>query len=114
LDALYIGCHSALKTLDASAEDLRADYDLLSLRGRLVVYGSHHIISRRGGIIAVPGIILRYITLPRFNPLMLTNDNKSIMGFNLIYLFHESDLLASSIEVVPVFRTDGEERVPLL
>ena len=85
---------------DASGEDLKADYKLLSLRGCLVVYGSHHIISKRGSISSIPGIILRYITLPRFHPLRLTNDNKSIMGFNLSYLFHETDLLSSAMSEI--------------
>jgi NADPH:quinone reductase-like Zn-dependent oxidoreductase len=97
---------------DASGEDLRADYDLLSLQGRLVVYGSHHIISKRGSISAVPGIIFRYFALPRFNPLRLTSDNKSIMGFNLVHLFHEKDMLASSVNEIMSALLSGKLSFP--
>ena len=40
----------------------------------------------------------RYLQRPRYDALELIEDNKSILGFNLIWLWEEQELLLSALE----------------
>ncbi|MEA2859748.1 MAG: synaptic vesicle rane protein [Methylobacteriaceae bacterium] len=97
---------------DASGVTLRGSYELLAPRGRLIAYGAHNIMSKDGGLAGLPMTGLRYALLPRFNPLRLANDNKSIMGFNLSYLFSESELMRRAVDEILAWFQDGTIRVP--
>lgn len=80
--------------LDANgAETLRASYGLLATPGRLVVYGFHTMFRRGGGRTDWLRLAWQWLRTPRFDPLRLTNDNKAVFGFNLSYLFDETELL---------------------
>jgi NADPH:quinone reductase-like Zn-dependent oxidoreductase len=78
---------------DANGLTLRQSLRLLAPMGRLVVYGAHGIMPRGGKLIGALAAMLRYTLLPRFSALRLANDNKSVMAFNLSYLFDEVALL---------------------
>jgi NADPH:quinone reductase-like Zn-dependent oxidoreductase len=97
---------------DASGATLRGSYDLLAPRGRLIAYGAHNIMSKDGGVAGLPMTGLRYALLPRFNPLRLANDNKSIMGFNLSYLFSEIGLMRRAVDEILASVQDGTIKVP--
>jgi NADPH:quinone reductase-like Zn-dependent oxidoreductase len=97
---------------DASGDTLRASYALLAPRGRLIAYGGHSLMTRGGGLAGLPLTAAKYALLPRFNPLRLTNDNKSIMGFNLSYLFGETDLMRTSLQRILALLRDGIIKVP--
>jgi NADPH:quinone reductase-like Zn-dependent oxidoreductase len=45
-----------------------------------------------------PRLALQWLRMPRFNPLSMTNDNRSVVAFNLSYLFDEHDLLARAMD----------------
>jgi len=60
--------------------------------GRLVAYGAHGIIPRSGKLIGALAAMLRYALL-RVGVLRLASENKSVMAFNLSYLFDEVSLL---------------------
>jgi NADPH:quinone reductase-like Zn-dependent oxidoreductase len=77
---------------------LRQSYRHLAPSGKLVAYGFHSFFSKRGGRRNYLKLLLQYLRLPRWNPLEMTNDNKSIISFNLSYLFHRSDLLKEAME----------------
>jgi NADPH:quinone reductase-like Zn-dependent oxidoreductase len=77
---------------------LRQSYRHLAPTGKLVAYGFHSFFSRRGGAPNYIKLIFQYLRLPRWNPLDMTNDNKSIISFNLSYLFHRTDLLQEAME----------------
>jgi NADPH:quinone reductase-like Zn-dependent oxidoreductase len=77
---------------------LRQSYRHLAPTGKLVAYGFHSFFSRRGGSLNYLKLLFQYLRLPRWNPLDLTNDNKSIISFNLSYLFHRTDLLKAAME----------------
>ncbi|MBX3232243.1 MAG: zinc-binding dehydrogenase [Labilithrix sp.] len=81
--------------LDANGvETLAGSYEHLRPTGRLVVYGFHTMMRRGGpGTPSWPKLALDWLRTPRFNPLDLTNDNKSVMAFNLSYLFEERALI---------------------
>jgi NADPH:quinone reductase-like Zn-dependent oxidoreductase len=78
---------------DANGLTLRQSLRLLAPMGRLVAYGSHAIVPRNGMLIGALATMVRYALLPRFGVLRLANENKSVMAFNLSYLFDEVSLL---------------------
>jgi NADPH:quinone reductase-like Zn-dependent oxidoreductase len=84
--------------LDANgAGSLRRSYAHLGTPGELVVYGFHTMFSRGRGRPSWPKLVADYLRTPRFNPLRMTADNRSILAFNLSYLFEETDLLGASM-----------------
>jgi NADPH:quinone reductase-like Zn-dependent oxidoreductase len=97
---------------DASGATLRGSYSLLAPRGRLIAYGAHNIMSKHGGLAGLPMTGLRYALLPRFNPLRLANDNKSVMGFNLSYLFDETELMRGALDAILAWFEAGLIKVP--
>jgi len=72
---------------------LKGSYEHLAPAGKLVVYGFHTMIPRRGGRPNWLKLARDYLRTPRFNPLDLTQDSKSVMAFNLSYLFERTDIL---------------------
>jgi NADPH:quinone reductase-like Zn-dependent oxidoreductase len=44
-----------------------------------------------------PKLAFDWLRTPRFDPLTMTNENKSVMAFNLSYLFERKDLLAEAM-----------------
>jgi NADPH:quinone reductase-like Zn-dependent oxidoreductase len=76
---------------------LRASYRHLASPGRLVVYGFHSMLPRTGGKPNYVRLARDFVLTPRFDPLSLTNDNRSVMAFNLSYLFERRDILAEAM-----------------
>lgn len=101
-----------IAVFDANGSTISQSLDLLSARGRLVVYGAHNIVSNRGNLISLPSTLARYLLLPRINALQLTNDNKSVMGFNLSYLFHETGVLCKSMTRLLDLMASEDIRLP--
>ncbi len=74
--------------LDANGvETLKWSYLALRPTGRLVVYGAHTMLSRGSGRRHWLKLAWTFLRTPRFDPLRLTNENRSILAFNLSYLF---------------------------
>lgn len=48
---------------------------------------------KSGGTPNWPKLALDFLRTPRFSPLEMTNESKSVMAFNLSYLFDRVDLL---------------------
>ncbi len=78
---------------DANGLSLRQSLQLLAPMGRLIAYGAHGILPRSGKLTGSLTAMVRYALLPRIGVLQLANENKSVMGFNLCYLFDEVSLL---------------------
>ena len=68
-------------------ETLAESYEHLAAPGRLVVYGFATMLPRGRGRPSWPKLAVDWLRTPRFDPLRLTSDNRSVMGFNLSYLF---------------------------
>ena len=67
-------------------------FDLLSPSGRLIIYGGAQFMSHS----ARPNylkLLFQYLTRPKVDPLSLSDTNRSIMGFNLIYLWDKPDMM---------------------
>lgn len=73
------------------ASTLRESYRHISPAGRLLIYGFASMFSPSGRKNWVK-LIWDYMRTPRFNPFDLTGANKTISGFNLIYLFDKAEL----------------------
>ena len=85
--------------LDANgASTLKHSYRHLAPMGRLVVYGFHSMLATHGGIPNRLKLALDYLRTPRFSPFDLTTRNRSILGFNLSYLFDQADLLERGLQ----------------
>jgi NADPH:quinone reductase-like Zn-dependent oxidoreductase len=81
--------------LDANGPvTLRQGYEVLRATGKLITYGQHSILpqsdrGRMNYLKAAWGLV----RMPRYNPLQLVTDNKSVIGFNLSFLFDRDDLV---------------------
>lgn len=76
---------------------LKEGYDQLAPQGRMVIYGSARYASpgRRPNYFKV---IKEHITRPKFDPQMMVQDNRGILGFNLIYLYEKVELMRKLLE----------------
>jgi synaptic vesicle membrane protein VAT-1 len=87
--------------LDANGVSTLADsYAHLAPLGRLVVYGFHSMMPRVGGRPNYLKLAADYLRTPRFNPLKLTTDNKSVLAFNLSFVSQRADLLVAAMEQI--------------
>jgi len=76
---------------------LGQSYAHLRPSGKLVVYGFHTMIPKTGGKPNWLKLVIDWIRTPRFNPLDLTNASKSVLAFNLSYLYDRSDILEAAL-----------------
>ena len=85
--------------LDANGADtLRDSYELLAAPGKLVVYGFASMMSRGKDRPSWLRLAATWLRTPRFDPLRMTNDNKSVLAFNLSYLFEEQSALRRAMD----------------
>jgi NADPH:quinone reductase-like Zn-dependent oxidoreductase len=93
---------------------LRQSYRNLAPEGRLVVYGFHSMLPRKGGRPNRLRLALDYLRTPRFNPFDLSQRNRGVLGFNLSFLFHRADLLAHAMADLLRLADAGTLRKPRL
>ena len=85
--------------LDANgAETLGQSYKLLSQMGKLIAYGFHTMLPKDRGTLNWPKLIFNYLKTPRFNPISMTEQSKSLVTFNLSFLFKEHDILSEAMK----------------
>ena len=77
---------------------LRQSYRHLAPVGKLVVYGFHSMLPRKGGRPNRLQLLWDYYRTPRFNPFSLTTRNRSVLGCNLSFLFDRSGLLHEAMD----------------
>lgn len=78
-------------------ETLKESYRVLRPTGRLVIYGAHSMMSRGSALPNPLRLLWGLLRTPSFRPLEMTNANKSVMAFNLSYLFAEVDTLRAAM-----------------
>jgi NADPH:quinone reductase-like Zn-dependent oxidoreductase len=99
--------------LDANGiTTLRGSYAHLAPVGKLVVYGFHGMLRTREGVPKRLGLLLDYLRTPRFSPFDLTTRNRSILGFNLSYLFDRQDMLQRGMAEILGWVETGRLRLP--
>ena len=91
---------------------LRDSYRNLAPAGRLVVYGFHSMMPREGGRPNYAKLAWDFVRTPWFSAMDLVNRNRSVLGFNLSYMFHRADLLSEAMtRIVDGFKR-GAWRMP--
>jgi NADPH:quinone reductase-like Zn-dependent oxidoreductase len=93
---------------------LKQSYRHLAPTGRLVSYGFHSMFPRRGGRPNLVRLALDYLRTPRFHPIRMANENRSVLAFNLSYLFGRHDLLAEAMGRLFGWLAEGRLRPPPL
>jgi len=68
----------------------KSSFDLLSSTGRIIIYGGAQFMSHSSRPNYLK-LLFQYLTRPKVDPLSLSDTNRSIMGFNLIYLWDKPD-----------------------
>lgn len=97
--------------LDANGvATLKQSYDHLRPAGKLVVYGFSTMMPKTGGRPNYLKLAVDYLRTPRFNPLDLTNESKSVLAFNLSYLFERNELLHEAMSDLNDWLAAGEIR----
>ncbi len=71
----------------------------LSAGGRIIVYGAAQY-SIGGAHPNYLKILTKYLTRPKIDPLTLSDKNKSVMGFNLIYLWDRVEILKKHLSTI--------------
>lgn len=93
-------------------ETLKESYNHLHVGGKLVIYGFHSMFSKNRGTPNWFKLIWDYCTTPRFNPLDMTQKNRSVMGFNLSYQFANKELLRDCLLKLLEQFNQGKLQVP--
>lgn len=92
---------------------LRQSYRHLAPTGRLIVYGFASMLSRGGSGRRNPLRLLHgWLVLPRFSPLRMTNENRSVLAFNLSFLFDRTDLFEEAMQRLLGWRAEGALALP--
>lgn len=71
---------------------LKQSWEAMAPMGRMVAYGSASFTSHS----AAPNylkLIWKYLKRPKIDPLRLPSQNKSLLGFNLIFLYEQTELM---------------------
>lgn len=79
---------------------LREGYRHLAPTGRLISFGFSSMLGSRNGVPNKIHLALDYLRSPKFNPVRMAEHNRSIMAFNLSFLFDRSDILREGIAFV--------------
>lgn len=99
--------------LDANgASTLRQSYDHLASPGKLVVYGFHSMLQTRDGKPSWLRLAADWLRTPRFNPLDMTGANRSVLAFNLSYLFEQHALLVDGMGALLGWLSGGKLQPP--
>jgi alcohol dehydrogenase len=83
----------------------RESFRMLTTTGRMVAYGLSQFVTHG----AMPNYLLlalRYLFMPRYHTLRLIESNKSILGFNLIWLYERVDLLRAYLAEIEAMRLE--------
>ncbi|MBA2404773.1 MAG: zinc-binding dehydrogenase [Bdellovibrionales bacterium] len=94
-------------------ETMQGSYDSLAPAGKLVVYGAHSMFPKKGGKVNWPKLAIDFLKTPRFNPLNMTSQNKSLITFNLSFLFERRDLLDEAMTDLIKWFNEGKLKAPV-
>jgi alcohol dehydrogenase len=81
----------------------KTSYNRLAPQGRVVVYGSarYASVGKRPNYLK---LIFHYLTRPMIDPQKIIEENKALMGFNLIWLYQQADLMHSLLKELADFQ----------
>lgn len=93
------------------AETLKQSYDHLAPCGKLFSYGAHSMLPKKGGKVNWPKLVKDFLKTPRFNPLYMSSENKSLITFNLSFLFSREDLFLEAMNDLLKWYEEGKLKV---
>ncbi len=91
---------------------LRDSYQHLRTPGKLIVYGFHTMLPRKGGRANPIRLALDYLRTPHFNPLDMTRRSTSVLAFNLSYLFEERWMLDEAMDTLSTWFAENKLTPP--
>jgi NADPH:quinone reductase-like Zn-dependent oxidoreductase len=98
---------------DANGVDtLGHSYAHLRTPGKLIVYGFHTMMPKTGGRPNWLKLALGWLRTPRFSPLDMTQTSRSVLAFNLSYMFAEQWLLGEAMGRLLGWLESGALRPP--
>lgn len=83
----------------------RHGYRLLAPVGRLVCYGASELSG--GAVRNLPRVLWRLLRWPRFGPMALMNDNRSVLGVNLGHLWKVQEIVRPQVETLLEYARAG-------
>jgi NADPH:quinone reductase-like Zn-dependent oxidoreductase len=99
--------------LDGSgASTLRKGFKHLKPTGKLISYGFHSMFPKKRGIPNYIKMLVDYFRIPRFNPISMHIKNKSLVTFNLSFLFDRKDLLKIAMKSLTGMLEEGMIGLP--
>lgn len=94
--------------LDANgATSLKRSYEHLAAGGKLVVYGFHTFFRKGYGKAPWFKLAREWLRTPRFNPLHMTQANRSVLAFNLSFMTHQHAVLERAMRQLLGWVNDG-------
>lgn len=104
--------------LDANGvSTLKQSYQHLAPMGKLLIYGFHSMLPKKGGKLNAwhwLKLALNAMRTPKFNPLAMTTHNKSIICFNLSFLFRYQYLYSEAMnDILAGFKTKALQAPPI-
>ena len=93
---------------------LKQSYQHLATCGKLVSYGAHSMFPKTGGRVNYLKLVKDYLRSPRFNPIDMTSENKSLITFNLSFLFSRQDLFEEGMQDLLKWIKQGKLQAPML
>ncbi|XP_065188466.1 synaptic vesicle membrane protein VAT-1 homolog [Sycon ciliatum] len=102
---------------DANGSTIGKSYENIQPGGKLVVYGFHSIFPKEGGQLGVRqtiGLVAQYLTTPSFNPFKMVAQNKSVLAFNLSFLFNEIEIFREAMDQILSWLENKELRIPAI
>jgi NADPH:quinone reductase-like Zn-dependent oxidoreductase len=95
--------------LDAlGGADWRKGYGLLRPVGTLIAFGLAN--TNTGGKRSIINVVKQLVRIPRFSPLKLMDDNRTVAGCNMGHLWDEKELLRRQLDALVRFYERGEIR----
>lgn len=91
---------------------LRASYAHLARPGKLLVYGFASMLPKTGGRPRWLELARDWLRTPRFDPLDMTQRSRSVLAFNLSYLFDRLDLLEEGMALLAECQREGSFVAP--
>jgi NADPH:quinone reductase-like Zn-dependent oxidoreductase len=95
-------------------ETMKESYKHLAPCGKLLVYGAHSMFPKKGGKVNWPKLVADFLRSPRFNPLNMTSQNKSLITFNLSFLFGREDLFREAMNDLLAWYEEGKLQSPVV
>jgi NADPH:quinone reductase-like Zn-dependent oxidoreductase len=94
------------------ARSLKYSYGSLAPGGRLIVYGFHTMLRPGSARPSWPRLLRTYLNTPRFNPLRMTMENRSVMAFNLSFMHEQTERLVAGMDKILAQIAAGQVHPP--